>query len=242
MQIIIDQGNSSTKLAIFDKGVLLNSFVYKRLDLDMAASLLAQYTPDYGILCSVADFDLGVLAFLKAELKEFCVLDEYTPLPILNKYCTPQSLGKDRLAALVGASVQAQGQALLVIDMGTAITIDFLDCDRTYFGGNISPGLRLRFEVLHKETRHLPLITAEGILPDMGFDSHTAIRSGVIRGIIFEIEGYIESFKQKYPQLLVFLTGGDSIYFERKIKYTIFADQNLVIKGLNTILKNNYDL
>ena len=168
-------------------------------------------------------------------------MDHTTPLPIRNLYATPQTLGTDRLAAVIGAyeeTKQLTGRyaPALVIDAGTAITYDFINARGEYLGGNISPGVEMRFKALHQFTSRLPLTEAEGPHPSIGHSTDTAIRCGVMDGVRHEIEGFIRSFSVKQSNLLIFLTGGDSIEFDERIKNRIFADKFLVAKGLNSIL------
>jgi type III pantothenate kinase len=129
-----------------------------------------------------------------------------------------------------------------VIDAGTCITYDFIDGQGNYHGGNISPGMEMRFQALHAFTSKLPVVSAEGELPSFGQSTETAIRSGVIRGIEYEISGHIGQLEKKYSRLLVFLTGGNEFSFETNLKSSIFADVFLVLKGLNRILEYNETL
>jgi len=170
-----------------------------------------------------------------------------TAVPVDILYHTTETLGADRIAGIVGArTLQPEGD-LLVIDTGTCITIDFLDATDHYLGGNISPGLAMRLRAMHEGTAALPLIAVEGESPELGFDTATALRSGAVWGIRHEIEGYIRAFRQKYPHLSVFLTGGDAKYLDISVKNRIFApenvkvvtDERLVPRGLNTILEYN---
>ena len=162
-----------------------------------------------------------------------------TPLPVENLYETPRTLGYDRMAAVVGANALCPGRDLLVIDAGTCITYEFIDASGRYHGGNISPGLQMRFKALHQFTGRLPQVQAEGRLLPLGKDTDTAIRSGVLQGMEYEISGYIQTMKHKYPELLVFLTGGNEFSFDTNLKNIIFADKFLVLKGLNRILNYN---
>lgn len=169
-------------------------------------------------------------------------LDHTTPLPVRNAYKTPDTLGSDRLAAAIGAYFTACAQAgaavpVLVIDAGTAITYDFVTADGQYLGGNISPGVEMRFKALHHYTSRLPLVSESGEHPDIGHSTETAIRCGVIDGVRHEIQGFISRFCLKHPRLLVFLTGGDYLDFEESAKKRIFADRFLVHKGLDLILQ-----
>jgi type III pantothenate kinase len=130
---------------------------------------------------------------------------------------------------------------LLVIDAGTAITYELLEASGKYKGGNISPGMTTRFKALNQFTKKLPLVSETEDVPFLGRDTTSAIQAGVVNGIVFEMDGYIDALKVEYPSLLVFLTGGHSFYFERRLKNTIFADINLVLTGLNRILEYNVE-
>ena len=160
-------------------------------------------------------------------------------IPGVNLYETPETLGYDRMAAVVGANEQFPHRDILVIDAGTCITYEFIDSKGQYHGGNISPGMQMRFKALHQFTGRLPLVDTNGRKLPMGRDTETAIRAGVMKGMEYEISGYIESMKHKYPELLVFLTGGDDFSFDSSVKSIIFADRFLVLKGLNRILNYN---
>ncbi len=239
MNIVIDQGNASAKVALFDKDKLMISFIYKPLRESHIRKMLHQFSPRRGILSSVADVDGAVVTLLKEHLETFIFLDEKVPLPVEVAYATPETLGKDRIAAIVGAQAVKPGKNILVIDAGTAITYDLLEADGKYPGGNISPGLTTRFKSLKTSTKRLPLLDETGDLPEIGYNTETAIRAGVVKGIIYEMDAYITEYKLKYPGLFVFLTGGHSFYFETKLKNSTFADVNLVLKGLNRILNYN---
>jgi type III pantothenate kinase len=235
MNIIIDQGNSAAKIALFDKDVLVKNMQADVLTLAGLQVLMDEFHPQAGILCTVTQLDASLYTFLADNLTAFYELNPQLPLPLSIDYQTPQTLGMDRIAAAVGAASLQPGANLLVIDIGTAITLDFVTAGGVYKGGNISPGPELRFKALHHFTNRLPLIDELGDLPDLGQDTATAIRSGVIGGIVRELDSYIEEYEKNEP-ILTFLTGGYAFYFESKLKNATFADGNLVLKGLNEIL------
>ncbi len=239
MNIVIDQGNASTKVALFDRDKMMISFIFKPLRESHIRKLIHQYSPRCGILSSVAEVDPAVIALLKEHLEHFIDLEESVSLPVSVKYRTPQTLGKDRIAAVVGAQSLRPDKDILIIDAGTAITYDLLESSGDYPGGNISPGLTTRFKSLKSSTKRLPMLDENGDLPDLGYDTETAIRSGVVKGVIYEMDAYINEYKLKYPGLFVFLTGGHSFYFETKLKNSTFAEGNLVLLGLNRILNYN---
>lgn len=241
MNLVIDQGNASSKVAVFEDGRLLESFVIKVLTVDGLKAVIDKYPVKYGILSSVIQENEPVKEYLESALDQFFVLSHEMKLPIRVLYKTPNTLGRDRLAAVVGAHSIKPGHNLLVIDAGTAITYEFLNAEGCYMGGNISPGMKTRFKALNYYTQKLPLLNEDGDTPDLGDSTETAIRSGVVNGVVFEIDGYINSLRSKYSNLFVFLTGGHSFYFERRLKNSIFADINLVLIGLNTILDYNVE-
>ncbi|MDR0537079.1 MAG: type III pantothenate kinase [Tannerellaceae bacterium] len=242
--LIIEQGNTFTKVAIYNKGVLATSLAYEAFSIAKAKEFLTHYSNmSAGILSSVVDMDCELLDYLKSKLPKFIVLDEHTPIPITVNYRTPSTLGKDRLAAVVGANYLKPSHDLLVIDAGTAVTYDVIESSGQYLGGNISPGLSMRFKALNQFTKKLPLVQAkadEDVLL-IGNDTESAMRAGVEQGMVYEMDGVIAELKRVYSKLFVFLTGGNSLYFARRLKNTIFADINLVLTGLNRILEYNVE-
>lgn len=207
--------------------------------LECLEALCAKYLINQGIVATVVDVDKSLMERLEKLRFPMLWLNSQTPLPIINLYETPETLGYDRIAAVVGAHEQFPDKNILVIDAGTCITYEFIDSKGQYHGGNISPGLQMRFNALHQFTGHLPQIEASGRKLPMGRDTETAIRGGVLKGIEYEISGYVTTMKHKYSELLVFLTGGDDFSFDTNVKSIIFADRFLVLKGLNRILNYN---
>ena len=239
MNLIIDIGNTAAKVALFDGGEMVEVLTESNQSLDCLEVLCAKYPVEQGIVATVIDLSERVLAALVALPFPLLWLDSKTPLPVTNLYETPETLGYDRMAAVVGANEQYPRRDILVIDAGTCITYEFIDSKGQYHGGNISPGMQMRFKALNQFTGRLPLIDSNGRKLPMGRDTETAIRAGVLKGMEYEISGYIESMKHKYPELLVFLTGGDDFSFDSSVKSIIFADSFLVLKGLNRILNYN---
>ncbi|GHT77827.1 type III pantothenate kinase [Bacteroidia bacterium] len=239
MNLIIDRGNSAVKIALFENNQLVENGQWETLPVEHLQDLFDKYPLKKGILSSVGQIDKEVYAFLSGRLPVFYELNNRLPVPLTIDYRTPETLGMDRIAAAVGAFVQQPNENLLIIDIGTAITFDLVAKGGIYSGGNISPGPALRFKALHQFTNRLPLIAEEGEIPAMGYDTETAIRAGVIQGIVREIDSYIKEY-QKNQTVFAFLTGGYAFYFESKLKNSIFADENLVLKGLNEIL--NYQV
>jgi len=239
MNLCIDQGNSRVKIGVFDQNQLIESINCETFGVNEVHDLVCKYSIDYCIISSViVDNDLFI-ENLKLNFKIVIELSSKTPIPIVNEYATPETLGNDRLAAVIGAFYLKPNSNVLVIDAGTAITFDFIDSKNIYRGGNIAPGLNLRLRALHEFTQRLPLVEPYVESPLLGNSTESAILSGAIYGIVFEIDGYICELKIKYPQLSTFLTGGSTFYFDTKLKNAIFAERNLVLIGLNRILQYN---
>lgn len=240
MNLIIDIGNTCVKLVCFNEGKVVEE---QRTDKDDAVALqsfCSRYPFSRGICSSVSDISeeySAALSSLPFSMMEF--KSGITRVPIINKYDTPLTLGSDRLAAVVGANWLQPGRDVLVIDIGTCVTFDFINSIGEYLGGNISPGPTMRLKALNHFTARLPFVERRGDTPDFGTDTTTAIRSGVMNGIKYEIEGYIHSFLAKYPQLFVYLTGGVHLNLQFSENLSIFADDFIVPKGLNRILEYN---
>ena len=238
MNLVIDIGNSFAKVALFEQDKLVKTILREQVSFDLIRDCIKHNSPDAVILSSVKKEDILLYEFLYDTFPVFYHLTHKLPVPLKIDYRTPKTLGMDRLAAAIGASIEKPGMNLLIIDIGTAITIDFVGSDGVYRGGNISPGPNLRFQSLYRCTKKLPLVDKQGEIPSLGHDTLTAIRSGVINGIVRELDSYIDEYK-KNAKVFTFLTGGNTFYFESKLKNAIFADENLVLKGLNEIIRYN---
>lgn len=239
-QLVIDIGNTSAKVFFFEGDKLLEGF---RVAHDDLCLLLLEQTRTRSIQAAILSSVIPL-----SESMEDCVSNIPCPclrmsaqlrLPFEIFYKTPQTLGPDRLAAVAGAWLQKPYENLLIIDAGTAITYDFITAQGAYLGGNISPGIDMRFNALHQFTGRLPLVDKEGERVVIGDATETALREGVLQGVCYEIEGYVRAYMDKYSQLFIFLTGGDAFLLENQAKNRIFADSLLVAKGLNHILMLN---
>jgi type III pantothenate kinase len=191
------------------------------------------------ILCDVRNkVDETINKILK-NAKHFILLNQTTKLPIINKYETPETLGYDRIAAVIGASTLHPNYNLLVIDVGTAITYDIITINKEYLGGAISPGINLRFKSLHENTGKLPLLTTfnNNIFPAK--NTFNCIETGVLNSVIFEIERYIDIVTEQFSPIKIILTGGDAQNLVKFLKKPIFVNTNLVLIGLINILKYN---
>lgn len=241
MKLIIDIGNTVAKLVAFDGDEPIEEIRTSNDSLSALGAFAAKYAFTHGIVGTVKELTAEAEEQLHNLHIPILRFSPQTPVPITNRYRSPKTLGADRLAAAVGARSLKPGKDLLIIDAGTCITYEVIDAKGNYWGGNIAPGMQMRLRALNEFTAKLPLVSAEGDVPGMGYDTETAIRSGVLRGMKYEIEGYIRSMRSKYPKLLVFLTGGDKINFDATIKSIIFADKFIVPRGLNKILDYNHD-
>lgn len=238
LNLIIDIGNNSAKYYLFKGNSVLLHGRKECSSFHFVQELANTHNVENIIVSSVIDIDKVQKDIIDNSAQHVIWLDKNTPIPIETDYRTPETLGSDRLAAAIGAFSEAPGHNILIIDAGSAITIDFIDSKGIFRGGNISPGIKMRLRALHNFTARLPFVDKDGETPAIGYDTKTAIRSGVIHGICHEIDGYIKEFKHNFPDLLVFLTGGDEKTLINKIKSDIFADRFLVAKGLNQILEN----
>ena len=236
MNLIIDIGNNSAKFFLFNGEQMILHTRKSNTSFDILDEWNSLYDIEKVIVSSVIADSPELLTGISNLQCPVIRFDNSMQLPLEINYRTPDTLGSDRIAAAVGAWNEAPGRNILVIDAGSAITIDFIGRDGKYNGGNIAPGIKMRLRALHEYTSRLPMVEKDGEIPTIGFDTETAIRSGVINGICHEIDGYINEFKQKYCDVLVFLTGGDEKPLKNRIKNCIFADKYLVAKGLNRIL------
>ena len=240
VNLIVEQGNTNLKVAVFDnKQRIVLSLFKANNDTSWVNEIFEQHHPEKCIMSSVIDMDDMLINSLKDKFSYFLWFDEHVSLPVIIEYETKDTLGKDRIAAVAGASYLRPGQDILVIDAGTAITYEILEMTGVYKGGNISPGLTTRFRSLNLLTKQLPLVKECNDVPLVGTSTESAILAGVVNGIVYEMDGYIDALKARYGDIFVFLTGGHSFYFERRLKNHIFADANLVLVGLNRILEYN---
>ena len=239
LNLALDIGNTAVKAGIFRQDQLLKTFRFSHLNYQRITHLMARYPVDHLIFSSVRQEHIPAIQRFKKHVKNLMVLTPDTPLPIKNLYETPETLGNDRLAAVIGGQQLFPNHHVLVMDAGTALTFDFLHASGSYLGGNISPGLSLRFKSLHQATGRLPQMKPQEKVPPLGRNTRQAIVAGVQNGIIYEMNHYIQYFSEAYASVKVLLTGGDSNFFDNKLNYPIFVEPNLVLIGLNKILKYN---
>ena len=240
INICVDWGNTCVKAAIFDNDTLQKQYSFSAENaLEKVAYMLDTYKPVKAIFCSVTHHDIEVEQLLKSKIKTLVILDGYTRTQINNAYLSPESLGPDRLALVAGAHLLYPNKNNLVISLGTCITYNLVQKNKTFRGGAIAPGLNMRFKAMNTLTDKLPEISVQGDLMLLGYDTETCMRSGAIFGMAAEIDGMIREFESQYPDFNAILTGGDAPFFATKIKSKIFADPDLLLKGLNLILNYN---
>jgi type III pantothenate kinase len=239
MRLIIDFGNTLKKIAIFDKNELIKLYTYENFELEHLKSITKNHPHiQSAIISSVIHYPKYIGDYLESNYF-FMKLNSDIPIPIINKYKSPSTLGNDRIAAVVAATEKYKNKNLLVIDAGSCITFDFINKDKEYLGGAISPGILLRFKALNNFTDKLPLLEPENIDYLIGETTDQSILSGVINGITAEIDGVIDSYKEIYNNLTIIMSGGDYKYFDKRLKNNIFALPNIVLFGLNVILDFN---
>jgi type III pantothenate kinase len=240
MNLIVDVGNSYVKFAVFQSYELIDKVFFKLEDFEKEFKIILKNHEKINrcIVSSVGKLNTSHLKAIQKKL-DVLVLDSNTKLPFKNLYDTPKTLGVDRIA-LVSASVkQFPDNNALIIDAGTCITYDFINAENEYLGGAISPGIRMRYKALNNLTANLPLLDTELPKDFIGTATDSSIHSGVVNGILKEIDGVIDQYEEKYPHLTVILTGGDANFLSKQLKNSIFANSNFLLEGLNFILEFN---
>lgn len=236
MNIVVDYGNSSAKVGIFEGDKLVAQHHFELAE--ELKKFLENFPASNFIISSVARDPAEVSGWATQAKRKF-ILNQQLPLPVKIKYATPATLGVDRIAGVCGAQHLFPKTNTLVIDTGTCITYDLLDKEGNFLGGGISPGLMMRFQAVHNFTARLPLVAIADDPPLIGNSTETCIQSGVINGVVEELRGIIRLYQQKFEGLTVILSGGDARFFENKLKGSIFAVPELVLSGLNSILIHN---
>jgi type III pantothenate kinase len=240
MNLIIDIGNSRAKVVVMDGDTLIEEYVAEEFNISLFKEIMEAYPAISRAIIASTRGDEDVVKGIVAERlgKVVVFKPATTPIPLANHYHTPETLGADRLAAAVGAQAMYPDSDIMIVDFGTAITIDFVE-GGAFKGGNISPGVTTRFRALSDYTARLPRCYATEEVLGYGRTTKEAIEQGVMRGVEHEILGYAEAFLQKNVKKHIIFTGGDAKYFVKRIKNTIFADCEPVIRGLTTILEYN---
>lgn len=232
----LDIGNTRTKLAMFENNSLLKTeyLSTKNLQEELLFFFKKNKIKPKIILASVVHLDSDLLNWLQTHT-DFIQISHTTPLPVTNKYQTPHTLGIDRLVVAAGSTIVYPNTARLIIDAGTCITYDFVNTENEYLGGAISPGLQLRYKALNDYTAKLPYLQTEDINYFIGKNTNESIQSGVINGIVAEIDNIIDHYKKDYSDLTIILTGGDTVFLAKRLKNIIFANPNFLSESLNHI-------
>ncbi len=236
--LCLDLGNTRMKAALFENGHLLENRVLENDGLESIAGMLDEYQPERSILSSVIHHTPEINKILE-ERTRFHQLTHLSKLNFTVPVGKPETMGADRLALAAAVVHFFPGKNNLVVGLGSCITFNFINKFNQFLGGSISPGMEMRFNSLHDYTALLPVVKKEWDFPLVGYDTKTNILSGVVLGMAKEIEGIVREFEEKYSNFNVVLTGGDCTYFARLLKNKIFADPDLLYKGLYAISETN---
>lgn len=234
MNLCIDIGNTFTKLAIFDQQEILYFKSNKKWLVGDIKKLVTKFSVDWAIISTVKKSNPRYFTYLDKHT-QLIQLTHKTKIPITNNYSTPKTLGRDRLAAAVGAFASYPKKNNVIIDIGTCVKFDYIDKNGTYFGGNISPGVEMRLKAMHHFTAALPSIKRKHPKNLLGLSTEEAMNNGAVLGVVFEIEAFIRRLKAEKGSINVILTGGGASFFGDFVKSKIFVDSLLILKGLNKI-------
>jgi type III pantothenate kinase len=238
MILAIDIGNSRIKAAVFENSKLVEHFVFVKDNLENSLSIIIEKFSSITDLLVSSVGNVEIDSFLKYQnILKVHFIDYQTAFPFNNLYQTPLTLGIDRMVLSAGAVLQFPKKNRLIIDAGTCVTYDFIDEFDNYHGGAISPGLKLRYKALNDYTARLPLLALDNPENFIGNSTNAAIHSGVVNGLVYEIDGFIEDFKKKHSNFIIILTGGDTDFLAKRLKNTIFANSNFLLESLNNIFQ-----
>lgn len=238
MNLCIDIGNTRIKIGIFDKGQMIHHDAFYTMSEKEVNDLIDKYAIKKAISSSTRKNSTAFERRVKKKIK-LLKLTHKTAIPIENKYHTPKTLGKDRLAVVIGCTKVYPNTNCLVIDAGTCITYDFIDAKGAYHGGNISPGLRMRAEAMDTMTSTLPLVEPKYHKDYIGKSTEIAMQNGIVYGTLLEMESFIAMIKEDKGEINVIITGGDAPFFGDLLKSKIFAHSFLVLEGLDVIINYN---
>jgi type III pantothenate kinase len=238
MNLVIDIGNTRTKYGLFERDKLIKKIIQEKFSVKLISGIQKRFgRVDHVIISDVSSVTKKNFSFKGAH--HSILISDRTRLPFVNKYASPATLGSDRISLIAGAIKYFPGKNVFVISAGTCVTYDFVNRKKEYLGGSISPGLQMRLNALNHYTSQLPLLKPKKMDMLTGRTTADSIHSGVINGITYEMDGFINSYKKKYHEVQVILTGGDAPWFAKRLKNSIFASTDLTLIGLNEILKHN---
>ena len=238
MNLALDIGNSFLKAGIFKNNNLINYYEFNREYYSNIKSILDKTPITHSIASNVSESNNKLIELLsnKTNLIKF---NSSLKVPFKNCYQTKNTLGKDRIALVSNASKEYPKENVLLIDLGSCITFDFLNSKNEYLGGSISPGLSMRYRSLNSYTANLPLINPKEIDYFIGRNTEDSIHSGIINGIVGELNSTIDKYKSQFKEIRIILTGGDAKFLFNRIKNSIFANSNFLILGLNFLIELN---
>ncbi len=236
MILTIDVGNTNIKVAVFERFNLLDKFVFQKNNFQNNFKIIFKKYPNHlkAVVSSVSLSEDDDILWLKKQI-HVIEINSKTKFPFKNDYSTPKTLGIDRMVLAAGAVIEYPNQNILIIDAGSCITYDFITNKKEYLGGAISPGLSMRYKALHDYTAKLPLLENNPPESFIGNSTNQSIYSGVVNGLCYEIEGFISEYSVKNEQFTIILTGGDAIFLANRLKSTIFADENFLLKSLHQL-------
>ena len=240
MNLIVDIGNTCLKIALFEKNNLIEKSYLLDNYLDNIKNILSKNPVENSIVSNVGEINDELISVLN-DNTDLVLFKNILKLPFKNTYSSKETLGQDRIALVSSASYQFPDENVLIIDAGTCITYDFKNHNNEYIGGGISPGINMRFKSLNLFTSKLPLIDVFDDFELIGNNTKESLISGVVNGTTMEIDGIIQQYCDKFKNIRIILTGGDSKFLLKRIKNTIFADQNFLTKGLNYLLEANIE-
>ena len=241
MNLVVDIGNNYFKLGVFENSDLKysisdeNSKIHSKIE----SILIENKNLSHVLISNVSSLSLSNI-FENYNIK-ILKLDSSFVLPFKLNYKTPETLGNDRLALAAAGSVLYPNTNKLIIDVGTCLTIDFVDDQNNFLGGSISPGIDMRYKALNNYTANLPLLQIEDYFSFPGVSTSSSIHAGVLSGVCNEIIGVINKINSQFDNVKVILTGGNAKFLSKRLKITIFANQNFILEGLNSILNLNKD-
>lgn len=239
MDLILDVGNTRAKAAVFEKDTIKEIIVFNKEEILFEVRKISKkHKIKSSIISAVSKLNLQKLENLHKEV-DLIELNHTTKIPFSNLYETPKTLGVDRIALASYAVSKYPKSNVLLIDAGTCVTFDFVNFKKEYIGGAISPGLKMRYQSLNNYTSKLPLLNSKEPISFIGKNTKECIHSGIVNGLCNEIDGVINQYKNKFRDLTVVLTGGDTIFLAKQLKSDIFANPNLVLEGLHKILTYN---
>lgn len=236
MLLAVDIGNTKIKAAVFEGDVFLERFVFdKNETAGTIENIFNKYAKITESVLSSVGKDAPELLLELEKRGELVIIDRDLKYPFTNKYATPGTLGVDRMVLSAGAVLLYPGKNRLVIDAGTCVTYDFIDSNDNYLGGAISPGMQLRYNAMHNFTAKLPLLYPEMPKEYIGDTTAGSMHSGVVNGMLHELEGFVSQYNEQYQELTIILTGGDADFLAKRLKNTIFANSNFLLESLNLL-------